>query len=148
MEAALVVSVLSLLVSVVVAVAQYRQQSRIAAIEESRRREELSSQSQADVSAWIDKTINSRGKDSWRFILHNAGAAVARGVRFTMTPASQGDIPKVLTESEEGIDIHPGQVMPFPVALFMGVAGMLRIHLTWADDSGDHEKTLTISTYG
>ena len=129
---------------------QYGLNRRLAAIEEERRGEEVSARLRADVTAFFEKTLSSKGTPRKIFVLKNRGPSMARGVRFTMRAVS-GDAPLLVGVNPEEfalefLDIEGRYEIPVEMMLSTGRA--VDIYLQWEDEEGPQEKVLELSTTG
>jgi hypothetical protein len=76
MDFTTIVSGLALLAAVSLGVRQERLQRRVTRIEEERRREEVELRLRADVTAVVERELNSRGKQVTILKIRNLGPAV------------------------------------------------------------------------
>ena len=138
---------IALAVSITVAVIQYRQNSRIVAIEEDRRSEELAAQETADVRL----TLTDRVEPEFR--VRNLGPADAWDIDFSLTlvfmPGVENDgfEEQLRGEAIRPIPVmHAGDTADFSVR--SGTYGPFdgyRYTLTWEDPSGFREVSGTLS---
>jgi hypothetical protein len=146
-----VVSVVSVLISAAAfgfAVYTWRRQSkvqgRLAAIEEDRRTEELSSRTKADVVASFERRPSSGQSPRQILVLWNRGQAVASQVVIEF-PTMQGDRSPLL-DNPFPVSIGPGLKIELPVAFVFGDPSVLPVRVTWVDETGHHDETFDVST--
>jgi hypothetical protein len=140
---ALGVSALALIVSGLMFWWQNRLQSRVAAIEEARRREEVEARQRAHVTVGITRASNLRGD----LVLANEGPAVARSVTIEISSASEAKPPQVLGLERLPVHLQPGQPMSFDLLGSLAEAGPINALVRWVDDAGPHEATFTLRTF-
>lgn len=138
----LIVGITSLGVSIWVAVRQDRLQRRLAAIEVERRSEEVARQKAANVTARLEKGLNSRGRTSHRLVLTNMGEAPARNVSMTFTRGGSAIIMEPDDLPIPFVDV--GQEFRFIAAPSHGDGRVIDVAITWEDDTGAKEKSLRI----
>jgi hypothetical protein len=125
-------------------------QRRLAAIEEERRAEEVDQRKRAEVTARFDKTVNSLGRLSDRFVVQNLGPAPSREISFEMLqPTPDAELPRIHTEGHK-LPIpylDRGQEYPFVASVFGSVAPAVEVRLRWEDETGRREKTLVVPVF-
>jgi hypothetical protein len=118
-------------------------------IEKARREEEVRESREADVTARWESEIDEKGRSQWRFILHNIGSATAREDTFEIVAVGEGNVLHLHTADKHlpipMLDIN--QPYRFVVAMMMGVANAVDVHLRWKDELGERTKTVRVSTF-
>ena len=144
--AALIVSILALGVAFFFARRQDELQRRLAAIEESRRSEEEEQQKKAEVSAFIERRPVRNQLHAF-LVIRNPGPAVARNIAFDPGELAQHGVR--LLENFGMIDSLPRN-SPVPLRLFipLNTPELIRLTVTWLDDSGTRTQVFPLSTAG
>jgi hypothetical protein len=151
--AALVVSIVVAVKQAGVAREQTAIQERLAAVEEARRADEVEARSRARVTARIVRvdmppivsTVPPPPPSVW-LVLHNEGAALARGVGLDVESLDGNPVPPVNGVEVLPVDLQPTQQMTFHVPVSMGDAAIVRVTVRWIDGAGDHEEPFALQT--
>ncbi|SRR6266508_319413 len=148
MDAAIVISALALLVSIIVGVRQLALQGRVTKIEEARRKEEVTSRSAAEVTARFEsyrRTPASQAR-AYRFVLENLGPARAEDVSFEIQSPAIGEAPSVEMSGQIfPVPLDPKQEYEMMCYVPHGTASSVNVDLRWKDDTGGRVKTLTLT---
>lgn len=131
-----VIAVVSLVVSGRSARRQTQLQEQVTAIEDGRHRREVQARRHARVTARIAPR-----QDRAELVLTNHGPAEARSVRFTISAATEGSVPKVLDEELLPLNVlHPNAQMSFPLVTAVGDCTVLLANVAWTDSAGSQKK--------
>jgi hypothetical protein len=157
-RATLIVSILALVVSLASAFATawigYRQtkaQDALKAIEEARRRDELSGQRQAALHA-RSAAVTAQWQDTGpALILRNRGQAPAIDMTIEVTSATPGGLPPRLPSGDDRLAmerLEPGQSCAIPLTAPYGMAAIIQASVRWRDGAGLHEDIVRLPTVG
>jgi hypothetical protein len=122
-------------VALVVSIRAAKAQVRLAAIEESRRADEIAHQQRARVVARFEEGYTSGGTFQPNFVLANDGMGSAHEITVKLESALEG----VQAPSPLGLDeacplqLHPGQSQRFPVPLSYDDADRVIASVSWAE---------------
>jgi hypothetical protein len=148
MDAAIIISGLALLASIIVGVRQLALQGRVTKIEEARRQEEVTSRSTAEVTARFEsyrRTPTSQAR-AYRFVLENLGPARAKDVSFEIQTPANGEAPSVQMEGHTfPIPLDPKQEYKMGCIRPHGTASSVNVDLRWKDGTGAKVKTVTLA---
>ncbi len=148
----LVIGGFGLLLAIVSLILQQRRegrvedlQSRLAAIEELRRAEEIASRKQADVWVRFDSEHNIRGRN-WFLVLGNSGSSEARKITFELSDPRGGRLPELMMEDVPSPlpVLHTDQDYRVRAVVTMGVAGAFTASVAWEDDEGRKDKQFAL----
>jgi hypothetical protein len=132
--AALIVSILALLLATVVGVAQLRLQARTASIEQSRRTDEIEARKSANVTVRLEALGRLDG-----LVIRADGPATARSVGVDVPAEAM-----IHGETTTFDAILPGQQVTIRVSpLFRERSIAIRLH--WTDDAGQHDVPMTLT---
>lgn len=110
---------------------------RLNALQIEKEQAESVSSKKADLFANFVKT----GKTSYQFKIFNRGKGTARSVR--MEVLAGGDLFDDLGDKFPYPSLEPHQAISLLAAVFMGSPRRATVKLTWDDDAGGGEKTIT-----
>lgn len=146
--APVIISIVAILATLVLGVRQMNLQHRVTRIEEERRREEIELRRRADVTATVDRELNSRGQQVTILKIHNRGPAPAREVNFDIE-GIEGDAPIIVYESVRTPAplLDPGGERRVALELMLGVAPTMKVSMDWQDDEGSKSKELTLNVF-
>lgn len=146
--APVIISVVALLAAVVLSLRQIHLQRRVTHIEEERRREEIELRRRADVTAVVDRELNSRGQQVTILKIRNQGPAPAREVNFDIEGIG-GGTPTIVYESVRTPVplLDPGGERRVALEPMLGVAVMMKVSMQWQDDEGPKSKELTLNVF-
>jgi hypothetical protein len=144
--AGLLVAVLALLVSIIVAWVQHRQSSRLTAIEEARREEEIVQRKAASLLVEFEEYLTSSGRRGHRLVLTNRGQAIAQDVAFNMDSddGSDDSLPHMMEEPWP-LTLQVGQRYEITAAVSMSTALNVRGTLSWRDERGPQQQPVMLS---
>ena len=145
------ISLLALIVSFLVARRQTGIAERLAVIEEARRAEEVAARAEeaaAKRRARVTASIRrASGLAEDRFVLHNEGKALARGVQAEIESLDGNPLPTFEGMEVLPVDLQPDQQMVFLILRAVTDADTIRVTVRWADKDGDHEESYTLRQY-
>jgi len=121
--APVIISIVAILATLVLGFRQMDLQHRVTRIEEERRREEIELRRRADVTAVVDRELNSRGKQVTILKIRNRGPAPAREVSYDIE-GIKGGTPTIVYESVRTPIplLDPGGERRVALQLMQGVA--------------------------
>lgn len=145
-----IISGAALVFSVYAFARQHHLQRRLAAIEEGRREEEIARRQRAEVTARFETRVNSAGRTTWHFVIHNLGPAVARNTTFEIGPVPGAEGRRVVDVPTEGhpfplATLDPDQPYHFPIQPMLDDASEANVTLRWEDGSGPRERVLILN---
>jgi hypothetical protein len=143
----LIVSGLALVVSGIFGFRQYRLDRKVAAIEEERRAEEVTSRLTADVTAEFESRPR-RGTaiaEEHSLVLINRGPA--RAIDVDIEYPDDERLPRLMTEGMGfPIALDPGQRFRILAIPHYGGSPSVQLTLRWTDGRGSREKPLTLAS--
>jgi hypothetical protein len=116
-------------------------QARLTTIEEARWAGEVDARQRARVVPAFRRPELNR----LRFVLTNTGLAPAREVRCNLEALDGRQLP-VMRLEDLPVELRPGQPMEFATSAGLGMSTLLRAVVTWVDDAGEQEESLTLNT--
>jgi len=136
--ASLVVAIIALLVAIIVAVVERRQASRITAIQEARRSEEVADRQAAHLVVQFEPIKTSGGVPGRRLVIHDDGPAAARDIDVELDPQAEENGPE-LYEPPWPLTLQVGQ--RFEVMAIVSASTPMDVGATvrWSDERGPHE---------
>jgi hypothetical protein len=110
---------------------------------EKERREDERATAARDLVASRRAVLNAAMVDSNAIAIVNTGRCRARQVMIHLeADEALGAPPRMIFK--EAREISPGLSEIWKVSVHMGVAPSFTVHMTWADDEGDHEDRQTV----
>jgi hypothetical protein len=144
-QAALAVSVLSLIVVGLLGLSQRRISNRLAAIEEARRAEEVDTGLRAAIVANIEHETSAKGTQSTRLVLVNYGAAPAWNVTLDAPSAEDLGI-RLIGEMPISV-LASRQDFRMTLITSHGSERTLPLTVTWEDGLGQTSADFTLSVF-
>ena len=81
----------------------------------------------------------------FQLVVSNDGPATAEAVEATVLEnVGEGRMPRLTDTHSQGADLPPNDHYALTVRPDPGLAPKAKVRLNWRDESGDHEKTLTL----
>jgi hypothetical protein len=130
--AAIVVSILSMLIARRQGELQSQLQQRLLSLEGARERDRLRAASSAEVQAAIEK----RSGDFW-LLVRNNGPNEAKAIRVYLDGQPLLSHPLILDGIEEVHHLGPQADARYVLAVTMGVRSVLKVMIQWEDASGE-----------
>ena len=108
---------------------------------QDRRRDE------ADVTARVESRPSRDGKSTqWSLVIENRGPSSARDVQFSSPNSVQDAVPRIFDADRafplQMMDV--GQLVRLGLMVIPQASRTLTLDLTWVDDTGTHEKPMTL----
>ncbi len=145
MDLSLILSAVAVAATLGLGIWQLILQRRVTAIEQDRRRDEITSRLVADVEA----SFEYGGSKEHRFVLRNRGPSRAEQVSFEVLPPESLDGLRLYTEGHRfPLDLDAHQEYRIACGATFGCAPTVDVVLRWTDGTGPREKRLTLPVSG